>query len=105
VAGGVENWFIVRELPGAISSNRVLRRLIGPARALALSNRLKGSISGLGGNIGFGLLLGFMPVLFGLFGIPLEVRHVTFVSGQLVFSVLAVPSRAERGQLRGVVPD
>jgi site-specific recombinase len=104
MAGAVENWFILRELPGAISSNRVLRRLIGPTRALALSNRLAGSVSGLGGNIGFGLLLGFMPMLFGLFGVPLEVRHVTFVSGQLVFSVLALgPMALSRGDVLAVV--
>ncbi len=90
LAGGVENWFIVRELPGAIASNRVLRRFIGPTRAQTLSRRLEGAISGLGGNVGFGLLLGFMPVLVGLFGIPLEVRHVTFVAGQLVFAVLSL---------------
>jgi site-specific recombinase len=104
VAGGVENWFIVRELPGAIASNRLLRRLIGPARALTLSRRLEGAISGLGGNIGFGLLLGFMPVLIGLFGIPLEVRHVTFVAGQLVFAALSLgPMALARSDVLAVV--
>lgn len=88
LAGGVENWFIVRELPGALASSRVLRRLVGPARALEISKHARAQVSGLGGNIGLGLLLGFMPMLFSLFGVPLEVRHVTFVTGQLAFAVM-----------------
>ena len=38
--------------------------------------------------MGFGFLLGFMPLLFQLVGLPLEVRHVTFVSGQLTYALV-----------------
>jgi site-specific recombinase len=88
IAGAVENWFVLHEMPGAIASNRKLRRLLGPERAAAVARYLTAQISGLGGNIGFGMLLGFMPMLFQLVGIPLEVRHVTFVMGQLVYAGL-----------------
>jgi site-specific recombinase len=88
LAGGVENWFIVRELPGALASSRVLRRLVGPTRALEISQHARVQVSGLGGNLGLGLLLGFMPMIFSLFGLPLQVRHVTFVTGQLAFAVM-----------------
>ncbi len=36
------------------------------------------------------MLLGFMPMLFVLVGLPLEVRHVTFVTGQLTYAALAL---------------
>lgn len=88
VAGGAENWFVLRELPGAIASNRTLRRLFGAQRAMRLSRFLTEQASGFGGNVGFGLLLGFMPLLFNLVGVPLEVRHVTFVTGQLAYAAL-----------------
>jgi site-specific recombinase len=88
LAGAVENYFVLRELPGALASNRRLRRWLGPARAVRLSRFMTEQISGLGGNIGFGMLLGYMPMLFVLVGIPLEVRHVTFVTGQLVYAGL-----------------
>lgn len=88
LAGAAENYFVLRELPGALATNRTLRRLIGAPRATRLSRFLTAQASGFGGNIGFGMLLGFFPMLFSLVGIPLEVRHVTFVTGQLAFSAL-----------------
>ncbi len=89
IAGGVENWFVLRELPGAIASNRYLRGLIGAARAAQVARFMRTRISGLGGNLGFGLLLGFMPLFFQLVGVPLEVRHVTFVSSQMAYAAVA----------------
>lgn len=88
LAGAGENWFVLHELPGALASNRFLRRTIGPARTAKVSRFLTEQASGFGGNVGFAMLLGFMPMLFGLVGIPLEVRHVTFVTGQLVYAAL-----------------
>lgn len=88
LAGAAENTFVLQELPGALASNRTLRRLVGPARAVKVSRFMTEQIAGLGGNVGFAMLLGFMPMLFQLVGIPLEVRHVTFVTGQLAYAAL-----------------
>ncbi len=88
LAGAAENYFVLRELPGAIATSRLLRRVIGANRASRLSRFLTQQASGFGGNVGFGLLLGFMPMLFVLVGLPLEVRHVTFVTGQLAYAAL-----------------
>lgn len=43
-------------------------------------------VAAFGGNAGFGLLLGFMPFGFRLVGLPMDVRHVTFVMGQLTYA-------------------
>lgn len=90
IAGAAENYFVLRELPGAIATNRVLRRVFGASRASRLSRFLTEQASGFGGNVGFGMLLGFMPMLFVLVGLPLEVRHVTFVTGQLAYAALTL---------------
>lgn len=90
LAGAAENYFVLRELPGAIATNRTLRRVFGASRASRLSRFLTEQASGFGGNMGFGFLLGFMPMLFVLVGLPLEVRHVTFVTGQLAFAAVAL---------------
>ncbi|MBL8909769.1 MAG: hypothetical protein JNM17_03595 [Archangium sp.] len=98
IAGAGENWFVLRELPGAIASNRLLRRTIGPSRTTRLSRFLTAEAAGFGGNTGFGFLLGFMPMLFVLVGIPLEVRHVTFVTGQLAYAAVQLgPAVFTRG--------
>lgn len=86
MAGAAENWFVLREMPGAIASNRLLRRLVGAQRAAQFARFMRQNISGFGGNMGFGLLLGLMPFLFHQVGLPLEVRHVTFVAGQLTYA-------------------
>lgn len=90
LAGAGENYFVLRELPGAIATNRFLRGLIGQKRTEQLSRFLTAQASGFGGNVGFGMLLGFMPMLFVLVGLPLEVRHVTFVTGQLAYAAIAL---------------
>jgi site-specific recombinase len=92
LAGGMENWFVLRELGGAIASNRLLRGLVGAARTQRVARFMRNHISGFGGNLCFGLLLGFMPLLFNLVGIPLEVRHVTFVAGQLTYAAMSLGS-------------
>jgi site-specific recombinase len=86
VSGAVENWFLVNELSGALGSNRWLRRLVGREKARAFAAKATAQVAGFGGNIGFGLLLGFMPLVFKLVGIPMDVRHVTFVMGQLTYA-------------------
>lgn len=86
MAGAVENWFVVNELAGALASNRVLRRLVGRDKARTFSERVMGQVAAFGGNAGFGLLLGFMPLGFKLVGLPMEVRHVTFVMGQVTYA-------------------
>ncbi len=89
IAGAVDNWFTLRELRDGLASNRLLRRFFGAERTAHIADFARRHISGLGGNIGFGLLLGVMPFIFFLVGIPLEVRHVTFVMGQLAYAVAA----------------
>ena len=49
-----------------------------------------GSAQPLGGVSALGMFLGLAPVVGGLTGIPIEVRHVTFVTGQLTFSGLSL---------------
>lgn len=94
IAGAAENYFVLRELPGAIATNRGLRRVFGASSASRFSRFLTEQASGFGGNVGFGMLLGFMPMLFVLVGLPLEVRHVTFVTGQLAYAALTLGPEA-----------
>ncbi len=87
IAGGtVENWFVVNKLHEAIASARALRSIVGSERASRFSKFLLNNISGFGGSIALGVFLGLSPVLGVLIGIPIEVRHVTFATGQLTFA-------------------
>lgn len=99
VAGTVENWFVVEQLPDALRTSRTLRGLVGKARAHAFSVWCTNNVAGLAGNVSFGFMLALVPMLVGLWGIPLEVRHITFVMGQLVFAGM------QRGAIGVLEPD
>jgi site-specific recombinase len=88
IAGAAENYFVLRELPGAIASNRRLRRLFGAQRTTRFARFLTHEAGALGGNLGFGFLLGFMPLFFILLGLPLDGGHVTFISSQLAYAAV-----------------
>ncbi|NOK05577.1 MULTISPECIES: site-specific recombinase [unclassified Myxococcus] len=84
VAGGwLENFVVYRRLPEALAHHRVLRRLLGEARARRLADTFQHAASGLGANVTLGFLLALGPLVGGFFGLGLDVRHVTFALGLL----------------------
>ena len=93
LGGMVENWFVVHQLHNALASSRSLRAW-GNGRAKQISDFFMNNISGFGGNVGFAILLGFAPMLGEMVGIPIEIRHVTFTTGQLAFAGMTLGARA-----------
>ncbi|HEY4069514.1 MAG TPA: site-specific recombinase [Burkholderiaceae bacterium] len=84
IAGWVENWFVWHRLDSAITWNpRIVARL-GAARARRWGLYWRANISGFAANISLGLLLGVVPVVLLFFGLPIEVRHITLSTGQLM---------------------
>jgi site-specific recombinase len=86
VAGTVENWFVYRQLPESIATHRTLRALLGNQRAMGVANFLRDNMQGFAGNISLAFMLGMVPAFASFFGLPLEVRHVTFVTSQVGFA-------------------
>jgi site-specific recombinase len=84
IAGWVENWFVLHRLDSALRWNPRIRALLGEARAARWSHWWRDNISGLAANVSLGLLLGLVPVIAGFVAAPLDVRHVTLSSGQLM---------------------
>ncbi len=83
IAGWVENWFVWHRLDSAMQWHPRTRAWLGPQRAARWAQWWRAHISGLGANVSLGLLLGLTPALFGFFGLPLDVRHVTLSAGQV----------------------
>src|SRR5262249_12052797 len=81
-AGWLENWAVYRRLPESIESHRLGRR-VGKRPLAWLAHFIEHNISGFGGNVSLGFLLGMVPVLGVFFGLPLDVRHVTLSTGSL----------------------
>ncbi len=83
IAGWAENWFVFHRLDSAIAWNPRITAKLGAARAQRWARWWRANISGLAANVSLGMMLGIVPALFGFFGLPLEVRHVTLSTGQL----------------------
>lgn len=83
IAGWVENWFVLHRLDSVIAHHPRSTRWLGPERAQRWGRYWGQHISSWTANISLGLLLGLVPPIVGFFGIPVEVRHVTLVSGQI----------------------
>ncbi len=90
LAGGwFENWFVYRRLPEAIAAHR-FGRTIGRARMQRLAARLEHEATGIGGSVALGFSLGMTPAFARVFGIPLDVRHITLSAGSFTLAVSSV---------------
>jgi site-specific recombinase len=89
-AGWMENWIVFHRLPEAIAGSRKLRAMLGPARAEKLGKALAQNAAGVGGSLTLGALLGMVPALGRFFGLPLESRHVTLMTGALALAACAM---------------
>ncbi|MBK6869054.1 MAG: recombinase [Burkholderiales bacterium] len=87
IAGWTENAFVLHRLDSVIAYHPRITRWLGAERAGRWSRYWSQHISSWAGNISLGLLLGLVPPIVSFFGIPMEVRHVTLVSGQIGVAV------------------
>jgi site-specific recombinase len=94
--GWTANYLALHKMATAISNSLRIRRRIGAERAAKLANWARHHAAGSVGFIVLGFLLGAMPIVFELFGIPLEVRHVTLAAASLGY---ALDARHLYGQL------
>jgi site-specific recombinase len=85
--GWTANYLALHRMGSAISNSLRIRHKLGPARAEKLANWVKHHAPGSVGYVILGFLLGAVPIMFELFGIPLEVRHVTLAAASLGYAL------------------
>ena len=95
--GWTANYLALHKMATAISSSLRIRDRLGPKRAAKLAHWVRYHAPGSVGFIVLGFLLGSVPIIFELFGIPLEVRHVTLAAASLGY---ALDSSRLYGQLQ-----
>ncbi|MBZ4335441.1 site-specific recombinase [Corallococcus interemptor] len=89
-AGWFENFIVYRRLPEALAHHRVLRAVFGVNGARRVADALEHHAAGVGGSVTLGVLLAVAPGVGGFFGVPLDVRHVTFAFGSLALAGCAL---------------
>jgi site-specific recombinase len=85
-AGWVENFAVYRRLPQAIAEHRA-GRVFGRGTMVATARFFARNVSGYGGSVALGFMLGMTPVFGKFLGLPLDVRHVTLSTGTLALAV------------------
>ena len=85
VGGWCENFAVYHRIPASIAQHR-FGLTIGAGRMQKLADWVDRNIGPWSTSISLGYLLGFMPVFFEFFGLPLDVRHVTLNTGMFAFA-------------------
>lgn len=85
--GWTANYIAISKMEMAISNSLRVRHRLGLERASRLAEWVKHHAPGSIGYIVLGFLLGTVPILVALFGIPLEVRHVTLSAASLGYAL------------------
>ncbi len=85
--GWTANYLALHRMASAISNSLRIRSRLGPERAAKLAHWVKHHAPGSVGYIVLGFLLGSVPIIVELFGIPLEVRHVTLAAASLGYAL------------------
>jgi site-specific recombinase len=88
--GWTANYVALSRLAPAISNSLRLRTKIGASRADTLAHWVSHHAPGSMGYIVLGFLLGAVPIIVALFGVPLEVRHVTLAMASLGYALDAL---------------
>jgi len=90
ISGYYDNKALYTRWAQRISQLRGLRWLLGQQRLDRLGVYMENNLGGLMGNFFFGILLGVMPFIGFVLGIPLDIRHVTFSSANFATAIVGL---------------
>ncbi|HEX5341837.1 MAG TPA: site-specific recombinase [Duganella sp.] len=90
ISGYYDNKALYTRWAQRISQLRGLRWLLGQQRLDRLGVYMENNLGGLMGNFYFGILLGVMPFIGFVLGIPLDIRHVTFSSANFATAIVGL---------------
>jgi site-specific recombinase len=85
IGGWCENFAVYHRIPASIAQHP-LGLTLGAGRMQKLADWVDRNIGPWSTSISLGYLLGFTPVFFEFFGLPLDVRHVTLNTGMFAFA-------------------
>src|SRR6202167_5745714 len=85
IGGWCENFAVYHRIPASIAQHP-LRKTLGADTMQRFANWVDRNIGPWSTSISLGYLLGFTPVFFEFFGLPLDVRHVTLNTGMFAFA-------------------
>jgi site-specific recombinase len=90
ISGYYDNKALYTRMGRRIARLRWLNRWLGTERVTRLGEYLETSLGGLMGNFYFGILLGCLGTLGFLFGLPIDIRHITFSAANFAIALVGL---------------
>lgn len=87
ISGYYDNQSLFHRMPERLRRVKWLRRLVGTERLDRVAVYVEYNFGALAGNFIFGCLLGATGTVASFFGLPLDIRHVSFASANLAYAL------------------
>ena len=90
IAGYHDNLAVYNKIPQRLRALTWLQKLLGVARLDRVAHYVENNLGALAANFYFGCLLGGMSAIGILFGLPFDIRHITFSSAFVGFAAVGL---------------
>lgn len=95
ISGYYDNQSLYHRVPERLRRVKWLRAALGPARLDRVAVYVDHNLGALAGNFLFGCMLGTTGVVGRLFGLPLDIRHVSFAAANLAYGLQGLDFRLD----------
>lgn len=90
IAGSVTNRSIHGRVPQRIAAHPALKFFLSDTKRTALANFYEKHAGGILSNLWFGVFMGSVGMVGAFFGLPLDIRHITFAAGNLGLALVGM---------------
>lgn len=90
ISGYYDNQSLFHRVPERIRRVKWMKRLLGAKRVDKIARYVEYNLGALAGNFLFGCMLGATGTVGAFFGLPVDIRHVSFSSANLAYALTAL---------------
>lgn len=90
ISGYYDNKAAYNDIAARLRQLSWLRRLLGEQRLARVTAYIGQNLGALAGNFFFGIMLGTIGTIGYVFGLPIDIRHVTFSSANFAFALVGL---------------
>ncbi|SDD08726.1 Site-specific recombinase [Algoriphagus faecimaris] len=90
ISGYYDNKSVYNKIPQRIQQHKLLVKIFGKTRMVNFGNYIDQNLGSLAGNFFLGIFLGSTGTIGYILGLPLDIRHITFSSGNFGLAVASI---------------
>lgn len=81
ISGYYDNSVVYNKIPQRIKQHRIMNKIFGKKLTHKIGTYIENNLGSLAGNFFLGIFLGSIGTIGFILGLPLDIRHITFASG------------------------